>query len=140
MCVVSSDRPVSRLPAGAARHGEDEAGSLLLELEFGRTSLSELRRAVQTHAAAGISRERVHDVVIAVNELTANAVRHEGGRRLRIWCQGGMLHCQVEAGGGHYAAVGCLRWTQRTQPRVRRRAGQTSAVMACGSSGNRSMR
>jgi anti-sigma regulatory factor (Ser/Thr protein kinase) len=76
-------------------------GSLLLEEEFGARSLDGLRQAVREQAAsAGMSEERVGDVMIAVHELASNAVRHGAGRgRLRMWSQDGALSCQVQDGG-----------------------------------------
>jgi len=42
------------------------------------------------------------DVVLAVHELAANAVRHGGGRgRLRVWSHARGLRCQVDDGGPH---------------------------------------
>jgi anti-sigma regulatory factor (Ser/Thr protein kinase) len=46
-----------------------------------------------------MSGSRVLDVVLAVQELAANAVRPGAGRgRLRMWAQDGTLCCQVLAG------------------------------------------
>ena len=73
---------------------------LLLEEEFGDRALYGLREAVRAHAsAAGMSGSRVLDVVLAVQELAANAVRHGAGQaRLRMWAQDGTLCCQVQDG------------------------------------------
>jgi anti-sigma regulatory factor (Ser/Thr protein kinase) len=39
------------------------------------------------------------DVVLAVHELAANAVRHGGGAgRLRVWSRAGTLECRVDDG------------------------------------------
>jgi len=41
------------------------------------------------------------DVVLAVHELAANAIRHGGGAgRLRVWNRAGSLQCQVDDGDG----------------------------------------
>ena len=48
---------------------------------------------------AGLPEWRIQDVVLAVHELVANAVRHGAGAgRLRIWRLAGALHCQIEDG------------------------------------------
>lgn len=46
-----------------------------------------------------MSEGRAEDVVLAVHELAANAVRHGAGRgRLRIWSRPEALTCQVDDG------------------------------------------
>jgi anti-sigma regulatory factor (Ser/Thr protein kinase) len=74
----------------AGRRAEPSAGTTVLEQAFDGDSLYALRSAVATHAAeAGVPRQRVYDVVTAVHELAANAVRHGAGRgRLRLWAGG----------------------------------------------------
>ncbi len=87
---------------GAGGPGGDPAGGAgLLELEFAGGSLYVLRQAVAAHAAAaGMDEARTLDLVLALNELTSNAVRHGAGRgRLRMWTQDGALCCQVEDAG-----------------------------------------
>ena len=72
-------RPVARpadAPAGAGP-------APILEQAFDAGSLYALRAAAAAHAAqAGLPPVRVHDLVVAVHELAANAVRH--GRPLSI--------------------------------------------------------
>src|SRR5262249_34665820 len=53
---------------------------------------------VTAHAvAAGMSGRRASDVMIAVHELAANAVRHGAGSgRLRLEHAAGVLRCQVD--------------------------------------------
>lgn len=98
-------------PARAAGPGGDaapgRAGSLLLEQQFGDRSLDALRQAVQAcAAAAGMSGARATDLMTAVHELAANAVRHGAGRgRLRMWSHDGALRCQVQDGGQEPRAV-----------------------------------
>jgi hypothetical protein len=77
--------------AGDPAHG----GGLLLELEFATGSLYLLRQAVAVHAAAaGLGEESARDVMLAVNELASNAVRHGAGRgRLRMWDHDGAVCC-----------------------------------------------
>jgi anti-sigma regulatory factor (Ser/Thr protein kinase) len=92
--MTAGDPPVSPPSARAA------GGGPLLEQEFGSGMLCGLRAAVLAHAvAAGMPEDRAGDVVIAVHELAANAIRHGAGRgRLRMWSRAGSLHCMVEDG------------------------------------------
>ena len=54
-------------------------------------------RACASHA--GFGEDEAEDVVLAVHELAANAVRHGGGAgRLRVWNLAGALYCQVDDG------------------------------------------
>jgi anti-sigma regulatory factor (Ser/Thr protein kinase) len=55
------------------------------------------RRLVSRRAAAaGLSRPRAHDFILAVNEILTNSVRHGGGTGvLRIWQENGTIICEV---------------------------------------------
>lgn len=78
-----------RRPAGA------------LDLAFDADTLADLRRAVLAVAvAAGLPGERADEVMLAVHELAANAVRHGGGAG-RAWLDvtAGYLSCQVSDTG-----------------------------------------
>jgi anti-sigma regulatory factor (Ser/Thr protein kinase) len=68
-----------------------------LDQEFGETTLRVLRETVLAHAtAAGMPEGRAVDVMIAVHELAANAVKHGGGSgRLRMTVTDRELICQV---------------------------------------------
>ncbi|MDQ3979239.1 MAG: sensor histidine kinase [Actinomycetota bacterium] len=73
-----------------------------VELAFSDVSqLSVLRRAVAEHAtAAGVTPGRVEDLVLAVNELATNSLRHGGGAgALRMWTEGGDFVCEVRDQG-----------------------------------------
>ena len=74
---------------------------MVLEQQFDAGSLKALRSAVAAHAAeAGMPVPRLHDVVFAVHELAANAVRHGAGHgRLRLQADGGALTCLVSDDG-----------------------------------------
>jgi anti-sigma regulatory factor (Ser/Thr protein kinase) len=49
---------------------------------------------------AGLSPDRVGDLVIVVGELAANTLAHTGGPGvLRLWVSGGEIVCQVDDGG-----------------------------------------
>jgi anti-sigma regulatory factor (Ser/Thr protein kinase) len=86
---VSTDPAPSQAPGSI--------GTGILYQAFDGDSLYALRAAVAAHAAeTGLTRQRVYDVVAAAHELAANAVRHGAGHgRLRLWTDGGSLHCQV---------------------------------------------
>ncbi|MEO3871651.1 ATP-binding protein [Nonomuraea sp. B12E4] len=64
---------------------------------FARGRITVLRRAVAEHAAyEGLSGRHLEDFVLAVNEITTNAVVHGGGHgRLRLWSYDGRLWCEV---------------------------------------------
>ena len=45
---------------------------------------------------ASLEADRAHDLVLAVNELATNSVRHGGGAgTLRMWVETDMLMCEV---------------------------------------------
>jgi anti-sigma regulatory factor (Ser/Thr protein kinase) len=77
------------------------AADIPLDQPFDPGTLPELRRAVQVHVrAAGMPDDRTMDVVLAVHELMANAIRHGTGKgRLRIWQASGSLRCQIDDDG-----------------------------------------
>jgi anti-sigma regulatory factor (Ser/Thr protein kinase) len=94
----------------AAAHGDDTRqgepagpGGVppILDLAFDSDTLHALRAEVRSYArGAGLPDGRAGDVVLAVHELAANAVRYGAGSgRLRIWNLAGTLHCQVDDGG-----------------------------------------
>jgi anti-sigma regulatory factor (Ser/Thr protein kinase) len=101
---MASDEPPAWPPRGdpgldRAVLAQDEAGApSVLDQWFDATSLSALRVSIQACAAqAGMSADRATDVVIALHELAANAVRHGAGSgRLRVWDRVGALYCRVD--------------------------------------------
>jgi anti-sigma regulatory factor (Ser/Thr protein kinase) len=72
-----------------------------LALPFGLPNLYAVRSLVKWIAnQAGLARDRTDDLVLGVNELAANAVRHaRGGGLLRVWQLPGEVVCQVEDSG-----------------------------------------
>jgi anti-sigma regulatory factor (Ser/Thr protein kinase) len=78
------------------------ADDVSLDQPFDPGTLLDLRRAVQARVReAGVPEERAMDVVLAVHELMANAIRHGAGKgRLRIWHAGDSLRCQIDDDGG----------------------------------------
>lgn len=81
-----------------------DPGSAPAELEFTRDDLGIVRTfAGELAREAGLEEPRLADLVLAVNELAANSMRHAGGRgRLRVWREEGKLLCEV-ADEGHIA-------------------------------------
>jgi anti-sigma regulatory factor (Ser/Thr protein kinase) len=74
---------------------------MLLDQRFDAGTLHVLRAAARELAAgAGMSPRRADDVMIAVHELAANAVRHGAGAgRLRMWTAARALCCQIDDAG-----------------------------------------
>ena len=115
--------PQTRLAAGPATaaapdlpHADDTP---VLTQDFGAGSLYALRAAVAAHATrAGVSESRARDIVLAVHELAANAIRHGAGHgRLRITEHDGALRCQVTDDGQQQAApAGTRPQTQAAAP------------------------
>jgi anti-sigma regulatory factor (Ser/Thr protein kinase) len=88
-------KPPDRTPPGGELLGP------VLDQVFDGDSLYALRAAVAAHGMqAGLAEGRVGDLVLAVHELAANAVRHGPGRgRLQVWNTGEVLRCQVTDDG-----------------------------------------
>jgi anti-sigma regulatory factor (Ser/Thr protein kinase) len=87
----------------------------MLDRDFDADALAGLREAVLSYAAAhGMPRDRAIDVMLAVHELAANAVRHGAGHgRVRVELSVGTLRCEVSDPGpasrdGH--ALGGTGW------------------------------
>src|ERR1700750_2844571 len=80
---------------GSAATGKGEAPAL--GPAFDGDSLSALRATVAAHGSqAGLSDGRTRDLVLAVHELAANAVRHGAGQgRLRMWATPEGVRCEV---------------------------------------------
>ncbi len=93
--------PPETASAGPGAGPGDGQQSLILDQAFDRDTLYQLRAAVSAHGAeAGLPPARVGDLVLAVHELAANAVRHGAGHgRLLIWRNHQALHCQVTDDG-----------------------------------------
>ena len=74
---------------------------MALDRAFDADTLFSLRKAVLAEAtAAGIPGYRATDVMLAVHELAANAVRHGAGAgRLAMHVLDGRLYCQVSDAG-----------------------------------------
>jgi anti-sigma regulatory factor (Ser/Thr protein kinase) len=90
---VTTDAPLMQ----PSRPGSDADGKVVLDREIRAATLSALREAVLGCAsAAGLSRDRSIDVMLAAHELAANVIRHGSGRgRLLLQVTARALSCQV---------------------------------------------
>jgi len=90
-------------PAGPTAEPAALTGTPILDQAFDADSLYALRAAVAAHITeAALAPGRADDLVIAVHELAANAVRHGAGHgRLRIWRSDAdqTLRCEVTDDG-----------------------------------------
>ncbi len=70
-------------------------------IRFGLGELGMVRSVVQSAAArAGLDSARSEDLVMAVNELTTNSVRHGGGEgTVRVWTEPHEMICEVRDRG-----------------------------------------
>src|SRR5262249_55010713 len=88
-----------RRPAGesAPPAPPDPGGVELLRRDFDLETLVPVRHELARRcAAAGLDDARLYWFVVAVNEITTNAVRHGGGRgQMSLWLDGDRLHCRV---------------------------------------------
>jgi anti-sigma regulatory factor (Ser/Thr protein kinase) len=73
----------------------------LLTLAFDFDSLVQARHAIERACAAvGLVDQTLYWFVVAVNEITTNAVRHGGGRGwLRLWREHNRLRCRISDRG-----------------------------------------
>jgi anti-sigma regulatory factor (Ser/Thr protein kinase) len=95
-------------PPGAARDPLPGPGVSIaahaqpaVDQSFDGDSLYAVRATVAAYASeAGIQEGRLRNVVLAVHELAANAVRHGAGQgRLRLWVTAGGIRCEVTDAG-----------------------------------------
>ena len=113
-----------------AKHNTPKApqSTPILDQAFDAGSLYTLRAAVAAHATqAGLTPGRADDLVIAVHELAANAVRHGAGHgRLRIWRSDQALRCEItddglpdakDAQDAHQTSAKAPRVAHRARPR-----------------------
>ena len=82
-------------------HELSEPPAAVHDLPFGVGHLDAVRRAVAREGREhGLSRRRIADLILAVNEVATNSVRHGGGRgTLRTWSEEGRLVFEVRDGG-----------------------------------------
>jgi anti-anti-sigma factor len=88
-----TDSAPNHTESAVARNG----GPPALDEVFDGDSLYSLRSTVAAHGSqAGLSEGRTRDLVLAVHELAANAVRHGAGQgRLRMWATPEGVRCEV---------------------------------------------
>jgi anti-anti-sigma factor len=93
---MTTDGDTRPAPGNASNQGNQ-----ILDQTFDADSLYALRAAVAAHASdAGLPPGRADDLVIAVHELAANAVRHGAGHgRLRIRKSDQALFCEISDDG-----------------------------------------
>lgn len=81
------------------RLSEPPPGSAPVEVKL--AALCQMRAGVAHCAArAGLSGERTQDLVLAVNEVASNTIKHTGAAaRLRLWSEDDEVICQLEDPG-----------------------------------------
>jgi anti-sigma regulatory factor (Ser/Thr protein kinase) len=79
----------------------DDAPATAARLRFDERDLAEVRGFVLEQAEAiGLPHARSKNLVLAVNEIATNSVRHGGGVGvLKVWFEGDFVVCQVEDPG-----------------------------------------
>jgi anti-anti-sigma factor len=87
--------------AGGRLRGAGGEKPPVLDQVFDDDSLYSLRAAVAAHASqAGMPEGRARDLVLAMHELAANAVRHGAGHgRLRLWATEDAVRCEITDNG-----------------------------------------
>jgi anti-sigma regulatory factor (Ser/Thr protein kinase) len=82
----------SRVPDGA---------SPLYDCQFSRDDLGSVRTALARLAGThGLADRAQFNFILAVNELTTNAILHGGGKgSVRLWHHGGALWCEISDTG-----------------------------------------
>jgi serine/threonine-protein kinase RsbW len=92
----------------------------LVERDFDRRSLAAVRGEIHAYGAAyGLTDVALAHFVLAVNEITTNAVRHAGGcGRLRMWIDDGELCCEVVDHGPGIPAHRLERSRSRATDRI----------------------
>jgi anti-sigma regulatory factor (Ser/Thr protein kinase) len=70
-------------------------------LAFDADALPQVRQIIARYASnAGLTRRRGEDLLLAVNELATNSVRHGGGSgELRVWADAHAITCEVSDTG-----------------------------------------
>jgi anti-sigma regulatory factor (Ser/Thr protein kinase) len=77
------------------------AAAVLLDRSFGRDEITEVRHEVTARViAVGLTGDRLHGFVLAVNEIITNVVLHAGGEgRLVLRLDRGAAYCAVSDAG-----------------------------------------
>jgi anti-sigma regulatory factor (Ser/Thr protein kinase) len=119
-CRTSEDFIATRHPPDPFAGALPAPASQPEEMAFARGQLGAVRGFASRIASEALEGARVQDLVLALNELATNSIRHAGGRgTLRIWREGATLLCEVgDEGRISEPLVG------RTQPAARQRTGR----------------
>ncbi|MGX6604352.1 ATP-binding protein [Micromonosporaceae bacterium Da 78-11] len=90
-----------REPADLGVPSAPAPDSRLLDRRFGRDEIAVVRHDVSARlVAAGLTGDRLHGFVLAVNELITNVVLHAGGQgRIVVRLSGGSAWCTVTDSG-----------------------------------------
>src|SRR5580704_7942627 len=133
---MSGDAFLTEPAAGVGRAAPASAQALLLDQEFDSGTLYALRAAVQAHAGqAGLSEDRVGEVVLAIHELAANAIAHGAGHgRLRMWERAVRPDLLPAARAVRPDLLPAARAVRPDRPK-RRIRGRLRTATACGWSG-----
>jgi anti-sigma regulatory factor (Ser/Thr protein kinase) len=69
--------------------------------DVGAARLADMRSFVRAHAQeASLPADRIDDLVLAVNEVVSNSLRHGGGRcQIAVWHDGTAVTCEVRDAG-----------------------------------------
>lgn len=78
------------------------AGDVAAEFVFHPANLTDLRNLVARHAShAGMARDRIADLRLAVNEVATNTILHgHGTGAVRIWYEEDRIVCEIKGPGG----------------------------------------
>jgi len=78
-----------------------DAPAMPAEIPFDIDTLAAVRKMIGAHARqAGLTHVRSAELVLAVNELATNSIRHAGGRgKVRTWTEDEMVVCEVGDSG-----------------------------------------
>jgi serine/threonine-protein kinase RsbW len=114
---LDHEKPALTLPAGA---------HLVLACGFDVNSLAAVRHEIVAHAPRfGLAEPHLSDFILAVNEVTSNAVRHGGGKgRLRLWQSLINLVCAVDDEGADPPGEIARRTREQVDPPVGAEGGR----------------
>ena len=98
---TSPDYRASDVSAAPGCEPLPEPQTVVHGLPFNADMIDAVRRAVERHAhRAGLDQRRRDDLVLAVNEIASNSVRHGGGfGRFRVWAEEDVLVCEIRDRG-----------------------------------------
>lgn len=78
----------------------EEPDDVAVDIEFSHHPADVRRHTIKQAAAAGLPAERIEDLVLAINEVATNSLRHAAGvGRYRMWCDSSSLVAEVRDSG-----------------------------------------